>query len=745
MANNTDIISQKQDAFYKALVQATNESVKVATNKMNEFFEHTFPKINSTFMAYEKHLDTTLTQIKDSKILEATENNGKISAQKQLNEGLQYNQLVSNQNQAFSNINIALQQIINIMKKPTMKENLQTMGNISNANNIPVADLYANRQLMGKSGVGVEKADEIAKKTNELFSHKDNLMQSDWIKSVVEARSKENPELLKQLQQARTQTDFSNLLRQNIEAINNKKDKTTLDKSALNETKKYSGYDDDVYTSYISSGAEFVSYEDQDRFKSGNMNYAKQRKEVMRNNPGYAAQEQGWMVQQDYEDSIKKNIQTHQQAEGMKQTKDIHSEAVVGGTIAKGDQKTIDDFYDHSWKTFFDNGISYFKKEYKDYYTPDSLKEVEGALVSLAKLGNFSGKDFGSVVQSGTELGNSLVTNVGAAVAADQGLYMSAPLPSKEDVETYEAAQQQADKYKKQIQFLQDNLGVSVDIDQNQYPQLSRDPLNNNINAAYNFFASPYGGGHIFPDTDDPNSISYKYKRKFAVKTPSGTNQVQDLSEIAANVEVFMTETARKNIAALKQKGLNVNLDQKTQQIGILQDNGKMLLPLKDLINLPLKQLERRLSDNPDILKILQQQTINNNASALKKKNSQSSFPSNKPDNIDQNKRGLLSPVLMPKKTSSLPTEEIIRNSINKPSLPYASSYNTNTNSKLINQILNMPRSISQKLDLSFTFNPTQGGTIKHSIENNIPVSSKNSGAASVVHKDYSQMVVAKH
>lgn len=54
-----------------------------------------------------------------------------------------------------------------------------------------------------------------------------------------------------------------------------------------------------------------------------------------------------------------------------------------------------------------------------------------------------------------------------------------------------------------------------------------------------------------------------------------------------------------------------------------------------------------------------------------------------------------------------------------------------------------MPRSISQKLDLSFTFNPTQGGTINHSIDNNIPVSAKNTGTASTVHKHYSQMTGA--
>lgn len=108
---------------------------------------------------------------------------------------------------------------------------------------------------------------------------------------------------------------------------------------------------------------------------------------------------------------------------------------------------------------------------------------------------------------------------------------------------------------------------------------------------------------------------------------------------------------------------------------------------------------------NPDILKTLQQQKLKNDASVLKKQNSQAPSLPNNPDNIDQNKKGLLSPVFMPKKTSSLPTEEIIRNSINKSSLPYASSYNGIANKQLNNQILNLPQSIQQKIDLFITVN----------------------------------------
>ncbi|MDI2112067.1 hypothetical protein [Commensalibacter nepenthis] len=723
-------LNQKQDAFYKALVQATNESVKVATNKMNEFFEKTFPKINSTFMAYEKHLDTTLTQIKNSKILDVAETNGKQAAQKQLNEGLQYSQLVANQNQAFSNINIALQQIINIMKKPTMKETLQTMDNISNASGIPMADLYANRQLMGNSNVSAEKADEDAKKINDLFTHKDNLMQSDWIKSIVEAQAKDNPELLKQLQQAKTQSDFSNLLRENIEAIYNKKDKSALDKTALKETLKHSD-DDDVYTSYTSSGAKYVSSQDQENFKNGGIKYAKQRLEEIKRNPGYAAQVQGETVEEDYKDRIKQNIQTHHLSDNIQQTRDIRSEAAVGGVVAKKDQETIDDWYNNQWKSFFDNVTKYFKNEYKDFSTPESLKEVESVLISLAKIGNLTGVNVSDPIQGGTELFNLGITNTGAATAANSGKNMPNRVYGVKDIKTYEVSQQELQKNKDIIALL-NTMGVAIIQDQKKGAPPSKDPGNNIANGVTNSFTGMYGTGYIPPDMDNPNSIAYKLSFPFSLKTKDGgmIPLGEKLDKIAANIRPFTSEIAKQNMAALKEKGFNIGLDTTTKQIGILQNNGKMLLPLKELIQLPLEQLLKNLYSNPEILRTLQQQKLNNDAAALKKKNSQSPSSPNIPDNVNQNKKGLLSPVLMPKKTSSLPIEEIIKNSINKqPSLPYSSSYNTN--SKLMNQILNMPRSISQKLNLSITVNQNGSKTTQHTFENNIPISKGGVVAAS--------------
>jgi len=102
--NINTAVNSKQSLFYKLLENAVNHSVKSASDGMNNFLNNSLPKINSMFSVYEKNIEVILTKIKNTNFVALSNQNGMELAQQQLDAYKVNDQLLSNQNKAFSDM-----------------------------------------------------------------------------------------------------------------------------------------------------------------------------------------------------------------------------------------------------------------------------------------------------------------------------------------------------------------------------------------------------------------------------------------------------------------------------------------------------------------------------------------------------------------------------------------------------------------------------------------------------------------
>jgi len=122
-----------------------------------------------------------------------------------------------------------------------------------------------------------------------------------------------------------------------------------------------------------------------------------------------------------------------------------------------------------------------------------------------------------------------------------------------------------------------------------------------------------------------------------------------------------------------------------------------------------IKKTDQKIHDLQQIIQMERQararDQINSNKNTLKEQPS--------------SKSGSLSAIHSKTPYSTQQSVDIKRND----NLPISYPNNYNSNSQLIKQILNMPRTMHQKFDMSFTFNQNGSGTIQHSFESSTPIS----------------------
>lgn len=160
--------------------------------------------------------------------IQAAEKNGQDNAEKQLAELKYSNKLLLDQTVAFSNITVALQQILSEIKPLSDRQQAMRIANTATATNTQYKDVSTYVQFADRHGVSQEEAlDSFKNVKKDLFDvrgDKQKLEQNPMIKALAA----QNKELYEQLKNADNMSDFAAIITENLSKAKKDKNKDAM-------------------------------------------------------------------------------------------------------------------------------------------------------------------------------------------------------------------------------------------------------------------------------------------------------------------------------------------------------------------------------------------------------------------------------------------------------------------------------------------------------------------------------------
>lgn len=160
--------------------------------------------------------------------IQAAEKNGQDNAEKQLAELKYSNKLLLEQTVAFSNITVALQQILSEIKPLSDRQQAMRIANTATATNTQYKDVSTYVQFADRHGVSQEEAlDSFKNVKKDLFDvrgDKQKLEQNPMIKALAA----QNKELYEQLKNADNMSDFVAIITENLSKAKKDKNKDAM-------------------------------------------------------------------------------------------------------------------------------------------------------------------------------------------------------------------------------------------------------------------------------------------------------------------------------------------------------------------------------------------------------------------------------------------------------------------------------------------------------------------------------------
>jgi len=347
-------INNKQSLFYKSLENAVNHSLKSASDGMNNFLNSSLPKINSMFAEYETNIEAILTKVKNPDFVALSNQNGMGLAQQQFDAYKINDQLLVDQNRAFSDMNISLKQIIDKLDPPTVKSEMQKDDNFAKAHGMEYKNVSNHRQLMNLAGVDKEHADANLLDVKKLFDVKNN--KQDLLKNpMVQALVDGNKELLNQLQNTTDIDDFVALLMENVKNAhqNANKDGGVGEKARkIVETSNKFLHNEDISAAWRNPDIEYLSPERQAYFASKE-GFAEGQRDVT-----YSARERAGMEQRWYHDTIETDVKMGRQVENLNQTSFVDAQATLSISTQEAYEKILQQWWpnrDTALEVLYDN------------------------------------------------------------------------------------------------------------------------------------------------------------------------------------------------------------------------------------------------------------------------------------------------------------------------------------------------------------------------------------------------------
>lgn len=404
--NINTAINSKQSLFYKSLENAVNHSLKSASDGMNNFLNDYFPKINSIFSEYEKNIEVILTKIKNTDFVPTSNQNGIELAQQQLDAYKINDQLLSNQNKAFSDMNISLKQIIDKLDPPTVKAEMQATDNFAKAHGMEYKNVSNYRQLMNLAGVDKEHADASLldiKKLYDIKGNKQDLLKNPMVQALVDG----NKELLSQLQNTTNIDDFIALLMENVKKAhqNATKNGDVGDKARkIVETSNTFFDNEDVSAAWRNPNIKYLS--ERDKIYYGSKEGQKKGQEDI----AYSTRKNAEFEQKRYYDSIQQDVGKSHQYDNLKHTSVVDGQAAWSLTTVELYEKALQDW----WKNREDNAKDALKELLKNGGRENAPlgggSGGDNQLGTLARVLKIRGVNE-DIVNWGSELSNDAVMN----------------------------------------------------------------------------------------------------------------------------------------------------------------------------------------------------------------------------------------------------------------------------------------------------------------------------------------------
>ncbi|MDI2091473.1 hypothetical protein [Commensalibacter oyaizuii] len=198
--NINKIVNLRQGAFHEALLKTLNEAVGKSSERMDRLFSESFSKIYAlNSMALEQSI----------------RNNGMNAARKEFDEYRKLDQYIENQRLVFSDIRVALQQIVQSIAPMTSEQKMIETSNFARAHNVDYTDISMFQQFASRHNVSRAQAfDSFEEVQKNLFNVR-NTPEFDH-NPFIEILTKNNTELLKKIKDTRTMKDFIVLLIEGI-------------------------------------------------------------------------------------------------------------------------------------------------------------------------------------------------------------------------------------------------------------------------------------------------------------------------------------------------------------------------------------------------------------------------------------------------------------------------------------------------------------------------------------------------
>jgi len=340
--NINTAVNSEQSLFYKSLENAVNHSLKAASGGMNNFLNNSLPKINSMFSEYEKNIEVILTKIKNTDFVELSNQNGMGLAQQQLDAYKINDQLLVDQNRAFSDMNISLKQIIDKLDPPTVKAEMQATDNFAKAHGMEYKNVSNYRQLMNLAGVDKGHADASLldiKKLYDIKGNKQDLLKNPMVQALVDG----NNELLSQLQNTTNIDDFIALLMENVKKAhqNTTKNGNVGDKARkIVETLNTFFDNEDVSAAWRNPNVKFLSERDK-IFYDSKEGQKKGQEDIV-----YTIRKNAAFEQQRYNESIQQDVNKTQQFSNLNHTSVVDAQGTLSLTAVELYEKAIQDWWE---------------------------------------------------------------------------------------------------------------------------------------------------------------------------------------------------------------------------------------------------------------------------------------------------------------------------------------------------------------------------------------------------------------
>lgn len=232
---------------------------KLATSilKLDKTVADAYDHIQQLFTQYEGNIDQILERLKGKNFEQDSEGKGKNFTQQQYSDQKIYNQLLLDQNKAFSEFNIALQQIIEKLDPASRAAKMKDTVNFANNNGMTVKEVSFYRKLGNYHNVDQQHADGNEQKLKKLFDLRGN---PDALKKdpMINALTKFDPALLNKLKNAKDLTEFIPMLIDAMARANRDKGTKENAAKAYKEGEKFWDGNDALRALWTDLGIKYI-------------------------------------------------------------------------------------------------------------------------------------------------------------------------------------------------------------------------------------------------------------------------------------------------------------------------------------------------------------------------------------------------------------------------------------------------------------------------------------------------------